>query len=281
MQNRIIQTLFLCLLCFSATTSYAFTLMGDRTHLFEKHLYQSETGDAEFDYYLLKPQSYDLTKQYPLVLTLHGASGHSYGAYALASDEFMQKFPAFVLVPRIQLTSWTLPKYDDVYPEPSKHIMTLLDTLMSDYSIDQNRVYVTGYSVGGYGSFSMAAEYNTTFAATVPLCGGGQTTDAAKLKDMAVWVFHGAQDKGIPVENSRKMVQAIKAVGGTPNYTEFPDLAHNIWDRVYEHPEFWRWLFAQKRDAKYDVPDQKSWFSGIKEKSGAHMNYHLKKLFSE
>lgn len=226
----------------------AWTLMADKTDLFEHRHYKSYTGFAAMDYYLLKPDNYDPAKKYPLVLTLHGASGHSYAAYVLASDDMRKRYPAFVLVPHIKnITSWSLPMYKDIRPEPSSHIVSIIDRLFDEFSIDPSRVYVTGYSVGGYGSFSIPAQFPDYFAAAAPLCGGGDGEDAAALTKTPLWVFHGQQDKGIPAEESRRMVRAIQNAGGKPKYTEYAGMGHGIWEKTYTHPSFWAWMFSQKR----------------------------------
>jgi predicted peptidase len=190
-------------------------LMRERTSLFQKRHYQSLTGLASMDYYILKPSDYNPQHKYPLVVALHGASGHAWGAYVLSLPPMQQAYPAFVLVPRAKFVgSW------------------------------EN----AGYSMGGFGTFGMVAEYPELFAAAAPLCGGGEGKDAVKMIRTPLWAFHGTQDDNIPVKESRDMTQAIKWAGGKQVYfTEFPTLGHNVWNQVYQSPEFWNWMFNQRR----------------------------------
>jgi predicted peptidase len=103
--------------------------------------------------------------------------------------------------------------------------------------------------MGGFGSFGAVALSPQTFAAAIPICGGWAPGDAAKMKDVALWVFHGDADGTVPVERSRSMVEALKQAGGSPKYTEFPGVGHNSWSKAYALPETWEWLFAQRRQS--------------------------------
>lgn len=200
------------------------------------------------EYYLLKPINYDPKKSYPLVLTLHGASGHSYAAAVLAISTMQQSYEAFVLVPHGRYPAWAVSYFEnDTYPNPSTHIIKIIDSLEDEYSIDKTRIYVTGYSMGGAGSFDIVAENPDTFAASAPLCGSGSPGDAAEMITTPMWVFHGSADPNIPVAQSRKMVAAIKKAGGTPRYTEYAGMGHNIWETTYTNKSFWDWMFSQKR----------------------------------
>ena len=108
-------------------------------------------------------------------------------------------------------------------------------------------VVLAGHSMGGYGTFGAIAASPTTFAAAIPVCGGWNPDDAGKIKDVPIWVFHGDADRSVPVERSRKMVEAIKRAGGQVKYTEYPGVGHNSWSKTYASPEVWNWLFDQRR----------------------------------
>ncbi|MBA4055232.1 MAG: peptidase, partial [Marivirga sp.] len=110
------------------------------------------------------------------------------------------------------------------------------------------RRYVTGISRGGYGSWHFICTRPDMFAAAIPVCGGGDPSRASNIVDVSVWAFHGAKDKNVPVDGSRHMIEAIKKAGGSPQYTEYENEAHNIWHRVSETPGLWDWLFEQQRD---------------------------------
>ena len=123
----------------------------------------------------------------------------------------------------------------------------LLDDVMAKYKVDKDRVYVTGLSMGGYGTWALAAAHPKRFAAIVPICGGGNPADAAKLKDLPIWVFHGAKDRAVPLARSEMMVKAIKKAGGNPKFTVYPEAGHDSWTESYDNPELYTWLLKQKR----------------------------------
>lgn len=113
--------------------------------------------------------------------------------------------------------------------------------------IDIKRRYVTGVSRGGYGTWQFICARPDLFAAAIPICGAGDPKLASNVVNIPIWAFHGAKDKNVPISGSRDMILAIKKAGGQPRYTEYPDRAHNIWDKVIATPGLWEWLFAQKR----------------------------------
>jgi predicted peptidase len=125
----------------------------------------------------------------------------------------------------------------------------LLDGLVKQHSVDKSRIYITGLSMGGYGTFDALARRPGFFTAAIPICGGGDMRTAPKIKHVPMWVFHGDADNVVPPQMSRAMVKAITAAGGKPKYTEYKRLRHNSWSATYANPEVWSWLFAQKKIA--------------------------------
>ena len=115
-----------------------------------------------------------------------------------------------------------------------------------EYSIDPQRIYLTGLSMGGYGTWDLLARKPDLFAAGVPVCGGGDESTAEKFAKVPVWVFHGDKDTAVPVGRSRTMVEALKKAGGHPKYTEYAGVGHNPWDKAYADPKLMNWLFKQK-----------------------------------
>ena len=99
--------------------------------------------------------------------------------------------------------------------------------MQKEYKIDDKRIYLTGLSMGGFGTWSLAAKYPDRWAAIVPFCGGGDPAKAKEIKDIPCWCFHGDADQAVPVRASREMVEALKAAGGKPKYTEYPGVGHN------------------------------------------------------
>lgn len=231
---------------------------------YEAHTFPSNGGTMP--YRLLKPSDYSPDKSYPLVLFLHGAgergqdnrSQLKHVAGVFAQDDIRAKYPCFVLAPQCpanQLwcnTPWNVDTV--VQPaEPSdsmKHIMLLLDELQKEYSIDGNRLYIMGLSMGGFGTWDAITRYPGKFAAAVPMCGGGDVRKAGVLAKMPLWNFHGARDGAVKVKLSHDMIAAIQQAGGQPRYTEYPDVGHNCWTPAMQEPELLTWLFSQSRETE-------------------------------
>jgi predicted peptidase len=198
---------------------------------------------AKLDYLLSLPADYETSKQkWPLVLFLHG-SGESgtnldkvkaHGPPKLV--EANGPFPFILVSPQSSGRGWNA----DV-------LNALLDSIINEYRVDQDRVYLTGLSMGGYGTWALAAAHPEKFAAIAPICGGGNVADAAKLAKLPIWVFHGGKDPTVPLRRSEEMVDALKAVGGNPKFTVYPEALHDSWTVTYNNPEFWKWLQSQKR----------------------------------
>lgn len=211
--------------------------------LFEREI----TVKARLKYLLYLPEGYEQSdKAWPLILFLHGAgeSGDDlakvkiHGPPKLIEAKAMD-FPCIVVSPQSPGRGWQ----PDV-------LAALVEDLAAKYRVDKDRIYVTGLSMGGFGTWSLAMAYPDRFAAIAPICGGGNPNDAAKLKNLAIWVFHGAKDPVVRVESSQRMVDALKQLGVDVKFTIYPDAGHDSWTATYENPEFYKWLFAQKRRTK-------------------------------
>ncbi len=138
----------------------------------------------------------------------------------------------------------SLPKSPSI---PLRLALSAMDKLGKEFSVDDSRLYITGLSMGGYGTWDVIARYPRLFAAAVPVCGGADESTAPAVKDIPIWCFHGGADKTVPTERSRNMIDALKKAGGSPKYTEYPGVGHNSWDKAYSEPEMIKWLFEQKR----------------------------------
>jgi len=209
----------------------------------EKHFEAQSPATAKMGYLLFLPKDYDKSQdRWPLIMFLHG-SGESGTNLAKVKAhgppklvESKPDFPFILVSPQSPGRGWN-----------NTTLMALLDDVMSKYRVDPQRVYLTGLSMGGYGTWSLAAAHHERFAAIVPVSGGGKITDAKKLAALPIWVFHGAKDSTVPVRRSREMVEAIRAEGGHVNYTEFPEAGHDCWTETYDNPDLYKWLLAQKR----------------------------------
>jgi predicted peptidase len=190
------------------------------------------------------PQQYGHDNQrWPLLLFLHGAGERGNdlqmllrtGPPKLISQG--RHFPMIVVAPQCAPNSrWH-----------SSELLQLLDHVVKRYAVDANRVYVTGYSMGGYGTWELGVAAPDRLAAIAPLCGGGDPTQASRLAALPVWAFHGAQDDVVPVSATRQMVDAMEATGAQPKTTVYPKLGHNIWDRTYRMPELYDWLLSHQK----------------------------------
>jgi predicted peptidase len=214
--------------------------------------------ESESQYWVFVPHDYDGKKEYPVILFLHGAGATKsdrikppklpieYGI-ATAIKEQEKTFPFIVVIPRAEAparlayTTWRADSPN------AKRALAILDEVMQAYKTDSKRVYLTGLSMGGGGTWSLAAAHPERWAAIVPICGQGDTKTAEKFKDIPCWCFHGDKDESIKVEASREMIAALKKTGGSPKYTEYPGIGHNSWDKTYATKELWTWLMEQKR----------------------------------
>lgn len=188
---------------------------------------------------------------WPLILFLHGAGergtdGARQTTVGLgpALARFPWRYPAIVVMPQCpQGVQWSPPELEGA--------LAALDTVLASARIDRDRVYLSGVSMGGFGTFALAARFPDRFAAIVPVCGWGDpATMSRPLARTPMWVFHGAEDDIVPVTYSREMVAAIRAVGNDRVcYTEYRTVRHNSWDMAYADADLPAWLFRQRRTA--------------------------------
>ena len=208
----------------------------------ENHFETRGPAGVTIDYLLFLPQGYERSNQYwPLMLFLHGAGETGTNLANVKRNgppKYVESHPDF---PFILVSPQTRGGWDN------KTLMALLDDISNKYRVDRRRVYLTGVSMGGSGTWALAGAHPDRFAAIVPVSGMGNMSDAKRLATLPIWVFHGAKDTNISAEYSRKMVAAVKAAGGNVTYTEYPEAHHNIWKRVYDNPELYTWLLAQRR----------------------------------
>lgn len=207
-------------------------------------------------YRLFVPTGYDKTVAYPLVIWLHGggSSGtdnlaqisldNKLGTHFWTRQENQERHPAFVLAPQ-STGGWDSYSTTGLSDE-LKLLLEILDVVRKEYSIDASRIYVAGQSNGGIGAWGLITKKPGVFAAAIPLCGAGNTRLATRAAKTAVWAFHGAKDDVIPAKYSREMIAALKKAGGSPRYTEYKGLGHDIWETVFKEHELEEWLFAQR-----------------------------------
>lgn len=225
-----------------------------------------QLGAHRFQVYL--PAGWTPDQKWPVIVFLHGGDERGadgvkptqvgLGPVAHASGG---RFPFIVVFPQCPRSSFW------AFPEMKARVLEALDDTLRAFSGDPERVYLTGNSMGGFGTWIIGAQHPERFAALVPICGGVRPPRGGKLPPNApfrdapdralavaqaigrvpVWAFHGARDLIVPVALSREMVDALRRTGGDVRYTEYPELGHRSWDRAYGDEALWRWLAAQRR----------------------------------
>lgn len=238
--------------------------------VFEKRTYISSRGDT-LPYRILFPENYDRTKKYPLVLFLHGGGERGrdnekqlvHGSKLFLADSNRKKFPAIVIFPQCPENSyWAVTKinrnvtpfeikfdYSSPASGPLFAAIELTRQLVTKESIDKHKLYITGMSMGGMGTFEAIYREPKLFAAAIPICGGGDpafyTRQTARLPFR---IFHGDADAVVSVQLSRTMVARLKELKAKKlSYTEYPGVNHNSWDNAFAEPDFLSWMFLQKR----------------------------------
>jgi predicted peptidase len=133
-------------------------------------------------------------------------------------------------------------------------LATLLDEVEAKYRVDADRIYLTGLSMGGFGTWDLASNFPDRFAAIAPMCGGGQPEMARRLKYLPIWVFHGDADPSVPVKKSDDMVEALKKVGADVKFTKYPGVGHDCWTQSYANPELYTWFLSHTRSERPATP---------------------------
>lgn len=204
-----------------------------------------------YKYFLTLPDGYaaDAAKKWPLIVFLHGAGERGddlnllkkHGPPKLIAAG--KKFEAIVVCPQVPMGEFWNPH----------GVKALVDEVKRTHHVDDARVYLTGISMGGFGTFETIAAYPDVFAAAMPICGGAgiNVVKFGLLKEMPIWIFHGAKDPVVPVSYSEMAMAWFKRNGGAPNVklTIYPEAQHDSWTQTYDNPEVWTWLFAQKKQS--------------------------------
>lgn len=211
---------------------------------FVEHIYVDATGNrSRFTVYV--PKFYDANQPCPTILFLHGAGQTGRDGQAQLRTGLAQAirsratpFPFLTIFPQSQFGSWEADSVD------GGRAIAILEQVERQYRVDTSRIYLTGYSMGGEGTWSLAAAHPRTFAAIIPICPGRKLADAPRLKEIPCWCFQGDADAPGTLADTRKMLLAIKAAGGNPIYHEYPGVGHNCWDMTYANGEIYEWLLS-------------------------------------
>jgi len=215
-----------------------------------------DSSGTEHKYVLFVPHDYKKDKPTPTILFLHGAgeTKQKEGAKAKGSPKMPvevgigpaikkreKTFPFLTIIPQAPTFGW------GAGSAGGKLALAILEEVEKDYSVDKKRIYLTGLSMGGMGTWSHAVTTPEKWAAIVPICGRGDPKQAEKIKDLPCWAFHGDADTAVNVSGSRDMIEAIKKAGGNPKYDEYKGVGHNSWDKAYATDELYEWLLKQSK----------------------------------
>lgn len=243
---------FLCVICLLIFSLYFVNCVfasdsdiqtGQHGHTFEAEIVKK----VSLDYLLFLPKDYgvETQKEWPLILFLHGAGERGddlelvkvHGIPKIVEQK--EDFPFIAVSPQCPEFSW--------WTHEVEALNALLDKIVETYAVDEDRIYLTGLSMGGFGSWELAMKYPDRFAAIAPICGGGEPEKVCVLKEVPVWVFHGAKDETVPLKRSKEMVEALKACDGNVKFTVYPDAGHDSWTETYDNPELYKWFLKHTR----------------------------------
>ncbi|PWT70666.1 MAG: phospholipase [Bacteroidetes bacterium] len=253
------RSLLLALLSISSIP-IAFTQPSSK---FSTNKYGNGKGDTLL-YRLLFPDA-NPSQKYPLIIFLHGSGERGsdneaqlkWGVMNFATDQNMSQHPAIVVAPQCPTDQfWSnfsrtkVSAETRLLPNPSKPmelLIGLIHQLVKTLPIDSNRIYITGLSMGGLGSFDAIERYPNLFAAAVPVCGGGDTTRASSIARIPIWIFHGAEDPAVAPSFAYEMFEALIRAGARPGFTYYPEVGHFSWIGAYSDPIMIDWLFRQHK----------------------------------
>jgi predicted peptidase len=203
--------------------------------------------NIDINYLLYLPDGYgESSEEFPVLLFLHGVGERGSDLSIVKRNgppkliDEGKKFPFIIISPQCpDRTDWD-----------NKSLIVLLDYIESNYRVDKNLVYVTGLSMGGHATWSLAIQYPERFAAIIPVCARGYSQDVYVLKDVPIWAFHGEKDDIIPIEDGKKMVEALEKAGGNVKFTIYPEANHDAWTETYNNPEIYEWLLSHSLDGR-------------------------------
>ncbi len=230
-----------------------------QSSLFSDENYVNPKGDTL--QYRQLVSDYDAISKYPLVIFLHGSGERGndnkaqlkWGVQNFTSKRLMQTHKPIVIAPQCPKNmSWGNFSFKDMSLKstPTKTmtlLIELINKIKTTMPIDTNRIYITGLSMGGFGTFDAITRHPDLFAAAVPVCGGGDVSSAKKISHIPIWIFHGALDAAVSPDLSQQMYDALKKQGASPGLTIYPDIGHFSWIPAYNDTKLMDWLFKQQK----------------------------------
>ncbi len=212
----------------------------------ENKFKQTVEKTVEFPYFLYLPNDYDSTKKYPLLIFLHGAGERTDDLSVLYRYKFFRdlkdgkQYPFIIVAPQITSPDMHWACY-------TESLNIFLDGIIEKYNVDTSRIYLTGLSMGGHGTWQWLLRNPERFAAAAPVCGRALYINADRAKDIPLWVFHGTEDDVVPFSESESMVKLIRKYGGNPKFTAYEGVKHNSWDLAYSD-ELIEWFLQHKKN---------------------------------
>jgi predicted peptidase len=238
----------------------AFTLLENTAPAIDL---SKSTGDLSYydglgnvmPYRLFVPDGYASGQKLPLVLFLHGSTDggtfkHIDNLFYATQGNFGTQYKSFLLVPQVQVPPGDYSWNEDISENMA---MKILDQITAGYNVDTTRIYLTGLSMGGFGTWDYIADYPHKFAAAAPLSGGGDPSTASLIRDIPIWAYHGVADNNVPVSYTDEMFDAVEDAGGKMEYTRLDGVGHAGWETFYDGSTYknskgqavYQWMFAQ------------------------------------
>ncbi len=227
---------------------------------FRKQVYTHKTGN-KMPYRLFVPANYDASQKYPLIFWLHGATGrgsdnlkqirggNENGTHVWTTPANQAQLPAFVLAPQCpEDRLWSEPETNQISPQ-LQMALDILASVQKEFSIDPDRIYLAGQSMGGLGAWGLLQTHPDRWAAALVLCAFDNFTNVKAIARVPLWVFQGDADMVVPVDLVRQMVKDLKKSGAQLRYSEYHNAGHDVWLKAFAEPDLVLWLAAQKRSA--------------------------------
>ena len=242
---------------------------GQKSNGYAAAYFRSGNDTLPFRY--LEPLEIKKGKKYPVIIVLHGTGERGrdnklqlvHGAKSFMDPSLRNNYPAYIIFPQCKVnTSWARAKksrftfdtlggftYSSAQPptRPLALLMQLVNSISNQPSVDKDRIYIGGLSMGGMATFELLWRKPGFFAAAFPICGGGDPAKVAMYKEVPLWIFHGKEDPVVRVSNSRRMLNAFKEAGGSAKYSEYPGVGHNSWNNAFAEAGLVPWLFSKSR----------------------------------
>lgn len=218
-----------------------------------QHFEREITKTVSAEYLLYLPQGYeeDQDKKWPLMIFLHGSGERGDDLKKVAKHgppklvEQGKEFDFIIVSPQCPHGGWW----------NVEMLNAFYDDIIEQYRVDTNRVYLTGLSMGGNGTWNWAVHNPEKFAAIAPVCGWGPDTNYAKLKDMPIWAFHGDQDQAVELGKGQKVIDRVTEAGGEPEFTVYEGVGHNSWDPTYNNDALYAWMLSHSKEEKAELKE--------------------------